>query len=490
MRRHISLMLTIAVVSGVFHTGCKDYRKGKKESLTMYCAAGLKPAAEKIVKNYEKEYDIQIHLQFGGSGTLLSSIRVTKTGDLYLAADESYIEKGKTLGLMAEVQPVAYLMPVIAVAKGNPKNIKSVSDLLRKDVRLSVANPESAAIGSTTKMMLEASSDWKKISEHAQVLKPTVNGICNDIKIGAVDAGIVWRSVVAMYSGLEAVTVPDWEQYKRTVAMGVLRSSKDPTEVLKFMRYFSARDRGLEVFRSLGYETVEGDKWAEKPQLLFYSGGVNRVAVEKTIRAFEKREGVEVTRVYNGCGILVAQIKAGQKPDAYLTCDVSFMNQVQSSFQDIDTISATRIVIATTKGNKKNIKNLEDLAKPGLKVGVCNPQQSALGTLTKRMLEQMGLWDGIFKNVVSQTPTADLLVNQLRAGGLDAVIVYAANTAQVADKIDVIPIQRKQAIAVQDMGININSDHKYLARRLFDALTSEESMTNYVKNGFTWQFKN
>jgi ABC-type molybdate transport system substrate-binding protein len=360
---------------------------------------------------------------------------------------------------------------------------------LRKDVRLSIANPESTAIGSTTKMMLETSGDWEDISKHAQVVKPTVNGICNDLKIGAVDAGIVWKSVVAMYPELEVVTVPGWEQYKRTVEMGVLRSSKDPTEALKFMRYFSARDKGLEIFRSLGYKTVDGDKWAEKPQLLFYSGGVNRVAVENTIRAFEKREGVEVTRVYNGCGILVAQIKAGQKPDAYLTCDVSFMNQVKSSFQDIDTISATRIVIATTKGNKKHIRNLEDLAEPGLKVGVCNPKQSALGTLTKRMLEQMDLWDGIFKNVVSQTPTADLLVNQLRAGGLDAVIVYAANTAQVADKIDVIPIQQKQAIAVQDMGININSDHKYLARRLFAALTSEESMANYVENGFTWEYK-
>ncbi len=481
-------VVTMVAVSGL--TGCENKREDDQEALTMYCAAGLKPAAERIAKDYKQAYGIPVDLQFGGSGTLLSSIRVTKTGDLYLAADETYIDRARSQGLIAEVQPVAYLTPVIAVAKGNPKGIKSVADLLREDVKLSIANPESAAIGRVTKMMLEKSGEWEAVSRHARVLKPTVNGICNDIKLGVVDAGIVWRSVVLMYKELEPVSVPAWEKYKQTVSMGVLRSCKNPTRALKFMRYFSARDKGLKVFRELGYATVDGDKWEEKPDLLFYSGGVNRVAVENTIRAFEKREGVEVTRVYNGCGILVAQIKAGQKPDAYLTCDVSFMNQVKSKFQDIDTISATKIVIATVKGNKKNIKSLKDLTRPGLKVGVCNPQQSALGTLTKRMLEQMGLWDGIFRNVVSQTPTADLLVNQLRAGGLDAVIVYQANTSQVAGKIDVIPIREQQAIAVQDMGININSDHKYLARRLFEALTSEESMANYVKNGFTWKYKN
>jgi molybdate transport system permease protein len=33
-----------------------------------------------------------------------------------------------------------------------------------------------------------------------------------------------------------------------------------------------------------------------------------------------------------------------------------------------------------------------------------------------------------------------MLVNQLRAGGLDAVIVYKANTAQVREHLETIPI--------------------------------------------------
>ena len=38
-----------------------------------------------------------------------------------------------------------------------------------------------------------------------------------------------------------------------------------------------------------------------------------RPAIEETIKDFEQREGAQVTTIYNGCGILVAQIKAADE---------------------------------------------------------------------------------------------------------------------------------------------------------------------------------
>jgi hypothetical protein len=54
---------------------------------------------------------------------------------------------------------------------------------------------------------------------------------------------------------------------------------------------------------------------------------------------FEQREGVRVTRVYNGCGILVTQMHSGTRPDAYFSCDVSFMDQVRDLFEPPVTIT-------------------------------------------------------------------------------------------------------------------------------------------------------
>ena len=41
-------------------------------------------------------------------------------------------------------------------------------------------------------------------------------------------------------------------------------------------------------------------------------------------------------------------------------------------------------------------------------------------------------------NVRTQTPTADLLVNQMKTGSLDAAIVYRANCSFVKDDLPII----------------------------------------------------
>ena len=259
-------------------------------------------------------------------------------------------------------------------------------------------------------------------------------------------------------------------------------------EALKFLRYLSAKNKGLKEFNEFAYQPIQGDEWSEKPELLFYSGGVNRLAVDKTIQYFEEREGVAVSRVYNGCGILVSQIKAGQQPDAYLSCDVSFMTEVEEQFNTITDISKTNIVIAVEKGNPKNIQSLKDLTKEDLQLGVCNYNQSALGALTKRLLESQNIWDAVYKNVRSQTPTADLLVNQIRTGSLDAVVVYEANVSQVKDKLDIVMLSEDQANALQNFGILSNSKNQNTMKRLLKMLTSDHSKKSYLEHGFEWKY--
>lgn len=470
---------------------CLNESCDKKESdktILLYCAAGIKPVIEKVALAYYEEYGVRVDLQYGGSGTLLANLRIARQGDLYVAADKSYMDEGIGFGLIQETQPLAYIKPVIAVSKGNPKRIKNIEDLSREDLKVAIANPDAASIGRLTKKMLMTSEQWEKIEKNITVFMPTVNEVANTIKLGSADAGIIWDATANQYDEIDIVSVPIFEKNIKTITIGVLSFSNQPTEALKFIRYLSAKDKGLPNFKELGYEPIDGDIWEEKPTLLFYSGGVNRLAIDTTINNFEQREGVEVTRVYNGCGILVSQIKSGQQPDAYLTCDASFMTQVQDQFESITSISRTDIVIATKKGNPKNIKSLKDLSQEGLQIGICNYEQSALGTLTKNLLESKGLWDLIYKNVRSQTPTADLLVNQIRTGSLDAVIVYEANIANVKDKLDLIRLNEEQAIALQNFGISVNSHQKNIMNRLLKAITDKNSEKNYLENGFKWEF--
>ncbi len=453
--------------------------------LTLYCAAGIKPPVEAVAKEYEKKYGILVQIQYGGSGTLLSNLRVSGIGDLFIAADDSYLRIAETNALIAETIPLARMSPVIAVLKGNPKNVRSIADLYRVNVAL--ANPDVTAIGKVTRDLLRPSGQWEKLEKHARVFKPTVNDVANDVMLGAVDAGIVWDATIAQYERLEGVSVDPLSAARQTISIGVLRSAKQPWRALHFARYMGARDRGLHAFAGHGYKPVEGDAWAERPEVLLFSGGINRVAIEQTINQFEEREGARITRVYNGCGILVAQMKAGQKPDAYFACDTSFLAEVQDRFEPPVTIARNNIVILVQKDNPKSILQLSDLAAPGIKLGVANESQSALGTLTTRLLKSCGLHQSVMPNVRVQTPTADLLVNQMRTGALDAVIVYEANAHLVKDRMTVVAIQDPAAHATQPFAIGKGSSQRLLTERLLNAIRSDASRTRFESAGFLWK---
>ncbi len=459
------------------------------EPLVFHCAAGIKPPVEAAARQYEDEYGVPIQLNFGGSGALLSTLTLSTHGDIYLAADASYLEIAAEKGLVQEIIPLARIRPVIAVRKGNKKEIKSLADLLRDDVKLAIANPDAASIGKQVRKILQASGQWADIEQAATgrgVFKPTVTDIANDVKMGAMDAALVWDCTAEQYPELEAVHVPEFDAKVFQITLGILKSCKNPAAALRFARYLAASDRGLLKFAELGYEPVDGDVWDEQPEIVLFSGGVNRLAIQDTIAAFEKREGATVTTNYNGCGILVGMMKGGRRPDAYFACDPSFMIQVQDLFLDATTISETDMVILTRKGNPYEISSLQDLADNDIKLGVANPQQSALGALTERLLQaiDMKLYDGVMKNVRAQTPTADLLVGQVVAGALDAAIVYEANTANVRDKDEVVRIDHAMAKAVQPFAIGKQSQKKYLTARLLAAIRSAEGRKRFTDVGF------
>lgn len=232
--------------------GCND----SPDELFVYCAASLQSPLEQLAARYRQERGVAVRLQYGGSNTLLSQAEVSRMGDLLLAADESYLELGRERGVVSDVVPIARMHAVIAVRRGNPRGIQTLDDLLRSDVRLSLASPDMAAIGRTTRERLTASGKWESLQQAVHergVFKPTVGDVATDIQLGAVDAGIVWDAVVRQLPELELVRVAELEQGVTTFAAGVLAGSTRPEESRRFADFLAAEDGGLAVFRKLGY---------------------------------------------------------------------------------------------------------------------------------------------------------------------------------------------------------------------------------------------
>lgn len=452
----------------------------------VHCAAGLRIPVEEMVRSFEKETGQKVQLQYGASQALLAGIRVAKSGDLFLPADDSYL---KDAGAdVREVLPMASMRAVLVTAKGNPLALRSLTDVMRPGVRLVQANPDAAAIGKLTKAKL--ADRWSPLEKATIAFKLTVNDVATDVKLGAAGAGIVWDVVAAAMPELETVALPELDDVRAKISAGVLTVSPQPAAALRLARWFASRDRGAPVWRKYSAEPANGDAWTAQPELRLMAGAMLRPAIEQTIIEFEKREGCRVTRVYNGCGILVSQMKAAGSSgpgDAFFACDSSFMAQVTDLFPNSESISGNQLVILVKKGNPHGIRTLTDLGKPGLRVGVGHEKQCALGQLTKTTFLTAGVTGAVAKNIAVQSPTGDLLVNQLRTGSLDAVVAYVSNAAGSAQELDAFAIDLPCAMAAQPFAVAKDAPSPQLAARLGEALRSTASRERFEASGFTWR---
>jgi ABC-type molybdate transport system substrate-binding protein len=156
-------------------------------------------------------------------------------------------------------------------------------------------------------------------------------------------------------------------------------------------------------------------------------------------------------------------------------------------FPESRVVSQNELVILVAKGNPLGVGSLADLTKPGLRVGIGHEKQCAMGWLTQRTFTEAGLRSELMENVVVQTPTGDMLVNQMRSGSLDAAVVYLSNAAGSGDVLDAVRIDGLScSIANQPYGVATGSTHRRLAMRLLAAIETAESREIFEAEGFRW----
>jgi molybdenum ABC transporter molybdate-binding protein len=484
-------LIVLAGLVAVLWLDLPSWFSGRRSSgkVVVFCAAGLKPAIAPLAEEYQRRTGVEVQLQYGGSNTLLSQIQAAPLADVFIPADDDYVLLAREKGLVREALPLASMKPVLIVPKGNPKKYADFADLLKRGGSVSQANPDAAAIGKVTRQVLtkaELWADWQKL---VVVNKPTVNDVAIDVQARAADAGIVWNVTVKAVSDLDTIPIPPLEGIASTLSACVVSECKQPAEALRFARFLAARDESAKTFAEHGYEPANGDPWndGKVPELRLRLGAMLRPALEPTLIAFEEREGVRITRSYNGCGILVSEMKAGEHTDAYFACDAEFMTMVADKFARPTTVSSNQLVILVHKGNPHGIKSLHDLGKPGLRVGIGHEKQCAMGVITQRTLKADKSDDVVMKNVKVQSPTGDMLVNQLLTNSLDAVVAYITNAAGHADKLEAVPIDIPCAFANQPFAVGKDSLYPLLMVRLRDAILSADSKERFEDTGFTWK---
>ena len=166
--------------------------------LLVFAGAASKPATEGVVKIFKEKTGIAVDVIFGGSGFVLSQMKLAKKGDIYFPGSSDFMEMAKKEGLVfpESGKIIVYLIPAINVQRGNPKEIHSLKDLTRDGVRVAIANPEMVCVGTYAVEIIEknlAPSEKEKFKKNLVNYTESCEKTASVISLKAVDAVIGWE---------------------------------------------------------------------------------------------------------------------------------------------------------------------------------------------------------------------------------------------------------------------------------------------------------
>ncbi len=239
----------------------------------------------------------------------------------------------------------------------------------------------------------------------------------------------------------------------------------------------------------IGCDSKEpGQEKSKEKELLLYCGAGIRPPADELAEVFGREHNVKIITDYAGSEVLLSKIKLVRRGDLYMPGDKYYVEQAVRQ----DMILSRRSVcywvptILVQKGNPKKISGLEDLLKPGVKLGLGDPAACAIGRTSRQILAKNNISSNdIEQNLVYQSLTVNELGMQIQAKALDAVIVWDAIARYYSRYGDEIPIAvEKNVISTVDIGVLKFTKHKELAEKFVDFVTSEPGQEIFKKNNY------
>lgn len=221
--------------------------------LFVHAGAGIRPPLDELGRLFEEETGVRPDYSYKGSGCLLADITFSSRGDVYIPGELYYMEQAQERGFVAESKVIGAMSTVIIVPRGNPKDIRGLSDLARPGLRVGIGDPNAVAAGRAAREALEKAGLVEAVERNVAAVALNVQELGIGVKLGHLDAAIVWDATAHLFrSDVDTIPVAEEWRVASPIPVGLLVFSEHPREAKEFLE-FLASDRAREVFLRHGY---------------------------------------------------------------------------------------------------------------------------------------------------------------------------------------------------------------------------------------------
>lgn len=239
----IVLILNVFVFASLYNLQSNEDRR-----LIVFAGAAAAPLYREVASIFEVKHGVRVLLNIHGSGTLLSTLEITKTGDVYIPGSPEYLVLANQKGIVnfTESPPriLAYMVLAIIVQKGNPHNITKLEDLARPGIRVGIADPKTVCVGLYAEELLKEVGLWNDVSKNIVVHAHSCEALATLIPLGAVDAVIGWHVFYHWYPDKADIVWIEPSKVSRIgyIAGAVTTFAKDKSLAEKFLDFLASED--------------------------------------------------------------------------------------------------------------------------------------------------------------------------------------------------------------------------------------------------------
>ncbi|GAB7041000.1 molybdate ABC transporter substrate-binding protein [Catenuloplanes niger JCM 9533] len=214
--------------------------------LTVFAAASLTEAFDRIGQQLQARHpQLFVTVNYGGSSGLATQINEGAPADVFAAASPATMTTVTDAGNNAGA-PVVFARNqlVIAVAKGNPKDVTGLADLARPGLKVALCAEE---------VPCGAAAKRAGVTVTPVTLERDVKAALAKVKLGEVDAALVYRTdATAAPSDVDAVEFPESANAINDYPIVVLADAPNPAAAAGFVEF--VRTEGLAVLTEAGFQ--------------------------------------------------------------------------------------------------------------------------------------------------------------------------------------------------------------------------------------------
>ncbi|WP_017154295.1 molybdate ABC transporter substrate-binding protein [Bacillus bingmayongensis] len=254
----VFMLSFLLIFSAACTSGEKKEKTNAKEEkaveLTISAAASLQDAFKEIEKQYkQKEPNIKLAFNFGGSGALQQQIEQGAPADLFFSAAEDKFQTLVKKGFINEKEGKSLLGNELVLIVPKESSIKTFQELKEEKVKkLAIGTPESVPAGKYAKASLTHGNLWNDL-QNKTVFTKDVRQVLTYVETGSVDAGIVYKTDALISDKVKiAGAAPANSHEPIHYPVGVIKESKHKKEATSFYEYLQSKDT-QSIFKKYGF---------------------------------------------------------------------------------------------------------------------------------------------------------------------------------------------------------------------------------------------